>query len=73
MNYARGQRLRMIDFLLGNYGAFRRSALMDYFGLSTPQTSLDIAEYIRLAPSNIAYDASARAYVRGPKFVRIFP
>ena len=34
MRYAIEQRLRLIDFLLHQYGSVNRSALEDYFGVS---------------------------------------
>jgi hypothetical protein len=70
MKYAIEQRLRFIDFLLSEYGTINRSALMDYFGISTPQASLDFAAYQKLATSNMLYDASARTYRRTPDFKR---
>ncbi len=72
MKYAVEQRLRLIDFLIKHYGTLNRDALMDYFGISQPQASRDIADYIALAPGNIEYDRTAKHYVRGPNFVRVF-
>lgn len=72
-NYAVEQRLRLIDFLLFQYGTLNRSALEDYFGISTPQASADIQEYAKLAPANMLYDKSARTYRKCGGFVRLFP
>ena len=72
MRYAIEQRLRMIDFLLNQYGSVNRSALEDYFGISTPQASADIAEYLRLAPSNAAYDKGRKTYTRTSAFKRLW-
>ncbi len=69
-SYAVEQRLRLIDFLLANYGTLNRSALEDYFGVSTPQASADIQEYLRMAPDNLVYDHSAKTYRRTDKFAR---
>jgi hypothetical protein len=66
-------RLRFIDFLLDHYGTFNRSAIVDYFGLSVPQASLDIAAYMEAAPGNMAYDNSAKTYRRAEGFVRVWP
>lgn len=73
MNNARLQRLRLIDLLLAHYGTFNRAAIEDFFGISTPQASLDVAEYLKAAPGNMAYDKSGRVYRREPGFLRAFP
>lgn len=72
MKYAVEQRLRLIDFLLSHYGHINRSALMDYFGISIPQASKDIADYLALAPGNAAYDASAKRYVATAEFKEVY-
>ena len=66
-------RLRFIDFLLDHYGSFNRSAICDYFGLSVPQASLDIAAYIEAAPGNLEYDKSGKAYRATAGFERVWP
>ena len=72
MNYAKMERLRFIEFLLGQYGNFNRSAIMYYFGVGEAQATRDISCYSEIAPSNIDYDASARCYVKGREFERIY-
>ena len=72
MRYAIEQRLRMLDFLLHQYGSVNRSALEDYFGVSTPQASLDIQEYMRLAPGNVTYCKSRKTYTRTDAFKRVW-
>lgn len=72
MKYAIEQRLRFIDFLLHQYGEINRSAIMDYFGVSLPQAACDIAEYKKVAPDNITYDASAKKYLRTKRFERVW-
>jgi hypothetical protein len=72
MQYAIEQRLRLIDFLLANYGTINRSVLMDYYGISTPQASRDIRDYIALAPDNIEYSKVDKHYRRTAKFKRYF-
>lgn len=57
------RRLEFIDSRLFWEGRLNRSALTDFFRISVPQASLDLAEYQRLAPSNVAYDVSQKAYV----------
>lgn len=66
-------RMRFIDFLLEHYGTVRRTQLTDYFGISAPQASLDIAAYIESAPGNMIYDMKAKIYRRTPEFERKFP
>lgn len=72
MNFAVQQRLRFIDFLLYQYGTLNRSALMEYFGISQPQAANDIAAYLTLAPQNAVYDKSAKCYVRGERFEKVW-
>jgi hypothetical protein len=64
------QRLRFIDFLLAEYGTLNRSALMDYYGISQPQASADIAAYLEHAPGNARYDLKAKTYRRTAEFRR---
>jgi hypothetical protein len=71
--FAVAYRMRFIDFLLNEYGTLNRSALVDYFGISTPQASNDIGLYQELAPGNVEYDTSAKTYRRTRSFVRIWP
>jgi hypothetical protein len=58
LKYAQQQRLVFIDSMLEHYGTLNRSALMDY---------------LALAPGNAVYDKSAKAYVRGAEFKRLYP
>lgn len=71
--FAVAYRMRFIDFLLHEYGTLNRSALVDYFGISTPQASNDIGLYQELAPGNVEYDLSAKTYRRTRAFVRVWP
>lgn len=70
--YAIEQRLRLIDFLLAQYGTFNRSALCDYFGISEQQASLDVRSYMAMAPGNMSYDISGKTYRRSENFNRIY-
>jgi len=72
-SYAVEQRLRMIDFLLKHYGCLRRVALMDYFGISMPQASADIKEYMKLVPQNMQYDSCQKMYRKSTTFQPIYP
>lgn len=71
--YAVEQRLRLIDFLLQQYGHFNRAALVDYFGISVPQASADVSAYLQLASGNATYCGRRKAYVRTAGFVRVYP
>jgi hypothetical protein len=73
MKYAIEQRLRFIDFLLDRYGKLNRSELMDYYGISKPQATEDIRQYIALAPDNLKYDIRARHYYAQEGFKRVWP
>ncbi|MDR7193377.1 hypothetical protein [Luteimonas terrae] len=72
-SYAVEQRLRLIDFLLQQYGHFNRAALVDYFGISVPQASADLSAYLELAPGNAEYDVRRKTYVRTDRFARVYP
>lgn len=65
-------RLQFIDFRLRWEGRLNRGDLTGYFGISTPQSSLDIAKYTELAPDNLVYDRSARVYLASASFRPIY-
>lgn len=73
MNAKLLERLRFIDFMLDHFGTIQRGHLCDYFGISQPQASNDFAHYQNIAPANMAYDLSARAYKKTDAFVRQLP
>ena len=62
-----------MDFRLHWDGRLNRSDLTDFFNISTPQASLDIARYLELAPGNAAYDRSSKVYLASEKFIPLFP
>lgn len=68
MRYAIEQRLRFIDALLHLYGHVNREALIFFFCISTPQASNDLAEYMKIAPNNMVYNASNKRYERTDSF-----
>jgi hypothetical protein len=72
LKYALELRLRFIDFLLHEYGSINRSAITDYFAISTPQASHDLQQYAQLAPDNMTYDPVARTYRRALTFKRVW-
>lgn len=61
-------RLQFIDFRLRWERRINRMDLIEHFGISVPQASLDIAKYMELAPSNLTYDRSSRTYTAAPCF-----
>lgn len=72
VKWGQERRLEFIDFRLRWDGHLNRSDLTDFFGVSTPQASLDIARYAELAPDNLLYDRSARVYLVTPGFKPMF-
>jgi hypothetical protein len=71
--YAQTYRLRFIDYLLARFGRVNRADLTDYFGLSIQQVSLDLRAYDELAPGNMIYDKTLKAYRPTDAFKRVFP
>lgn len=73
-NYEKGsgwgqnRRLEFIDFRLLWEGRINRSDLTDFFGISVPQASLDLARYQEIAPENLEYDRKEKVYVAAPRF-----
>jgi hypothetical protein len=70
--WSQERRLEFIDFRLLWDGRLNRSDVVEFFGISVPQASLDIARYIELAPHNLSYDKSARVYVATESFRALF-
>src|SRR5689334_12749768 len=62
------QRLEFIEFRLLWEGRLNRSDLIDFFGISRPQASLDLARYIEIAPQNIHYDRTEKTYLAARAF-----
>ncbi|MBK0415828.1 WYL domain-containing protein [Chromobacterium haemolyticum] len=67
------KRLEFIDFRLRWDGRLNRGDISDFFGVSTPQASLDIARYLEMAPDNAEYDRSERSYIATEAFHPLFP
>jgi len=72
-SWSQERRLEFIDYRLRWDGRLNRSDLIDFFGISVPQASLDIAKYAELAPHNIAYDRRERAYFSATEFQPLYP
>lgn len=62
------RRLEFIEFRLFWEGRVNRSDLVEFFGISVPQASADLAAYQEAAEGNMVYDKTAKAYVAGPRF-----
>ena len=71
-SWGQQQRLEFIEFRLFWEGRLNRSDLIDFFGISRPQASLDVARYIETAPRNIIYDRTQKTYLAGRDFKPAF-
>lgn len=70
--WSQDRRLRLIDFRLQWQGRLNRTDLTNFFGISVPQASADIAVYTERAPENIHYDRSSRTYIAGKSFKALY-
>jgi hypothetical protein len=68
VRWGQKRRLEFIEFRLLWEGRVNRSDLMDFFGISMPQASLDFTKYRELAPANAVYDSTEKTYVAGSPF-----
>jgi hypothetical protein len=66
------RRLEFIDFRLFWDGRFNRSDMAKTFGISTQQASADISQYENIAPRNLRYDRTEKAYKRADTFAPAF-
>jgi hypothetical protein len=62
------RRLEFIDFRLLWEGRLNRADLTNFFKISVPQASLDLARYQEIAPQNMVYDRTQKTYVATEKF-----
>ena len=67
MSWFTDRRMDYIDWCLAYNGGVRRGDLMMVFGISTPQASADLAEFMSLYPSAMRYDGTAKRYVPARK------
>ena len=72
MRWSIETRLEFIEFRLFWEGALNRSDIVDFFGVSVPQASNDLARYQELAPRNIEYDRSGKQYLATKHFRPVF-
>lgn len=68
MNWGAERRNEFIEFRLFWHGRINRSDLMETFGISLQQASLDLSGYAERWKRNLVYDKSQRSYVRGRSF-----
>lgn len=60
--WSQERRLEFIEYRLRWNGRLNRADLIQFFGISRPQASLDIAKYSELAPTNLEYDSTSKGY-----------
>ena len=65
------RRLEFIEFRLQWEGRVNRSDLVEFFGISVPQASIDFARYREMAPDNAVYDILERAYIASKSFAPV--
>jgi len=65
------RRLEFIDFRLLWEGRINRGELVDFFKISIQQASLDLALYSAMAPGNLNYDRSEKAYFASAAFAPV--
>lgn len=68
LNWGAERRCEFIEFRIFWHGRINRADLMDKFGISVQQASLDLNGYDDRCKGNISYDWSIRTYVRGAHF-----
>lgn len=62
------RRLEFIDFRLFWDGRFNRKDMVETFGISLQQASVDIGQYEKIAPDNLTYDRAEKVYSRTEHF-----
>ena len=72
LNWGAERRNAFIEFRVFWHGRINRSDLMETFGISLQQASLDLSGYADKWKRNLVYDKSQRAYVRGKNFTPHF-
>ena len=70
--WSQAKRLEFIDFRLRWDFRINRQDLIDFFGISIAQASLDLSRYIELAPNNVLYDKSQKVYIAQDSFKPLF-
>lgn len=57
------RRQEFIAATLKQFGQIRRADIIRVFGVSVPQASKDIADFLAADPPHVRYDVSAKAYI----------
>ena len=68
VKWSQERRLQFIDFRLRWEGRINRKDVTEFFKISVPQASADLALYQHLMPNNMRYDTSTRMYVANQHF-----
>lgn len=71
-NWGQHRRLEFIDFRLLWEGRLNRADITDFFRISVPQASLDLAKYQEIAPENAYYDRNQKSYIANANFKPVF-
>lgn len=66
------QRLEFIEFRLFWEGGVNRADIVQRFGVSVPQASMDLAAYRASAQQNLVYDSTAKRYVASANFKPLY-
>ncbi|MCW0159649.1 WYL domain-containing protein [Burkholderia pseudomallei] len=72
MTQAQRDRLAFIELRLRFVGEIRRQDLVTRFGIQSAAATRDLAQYKELAPRNMEYDASSKAYACASWFRPVF-
>ncbi|MBX7136258.1 MAG: WYL domain-containing protein [Fimbriimonadaceae bacterium] len=72
LNQAQRERLAFIELKVYFCGEVRRVDIENRFGIAPAAATRDLTTYRTLAPSNLAYDMSAKLYVLGSSFSPLF-
>lgn len=64
MNWFASHRQQWITETVRVFGFINREHIERKFGVSTPQASMDLREYMRMNPGMITYDKTWKRYVR---------
>jgi hypothetical protein len=63
MNWYQNHRMEWISETLRVFGYINREHLMEKFGLSKPQASIDLNTFLRVFPGKMHYDLKQKKYV----------
>lgn len=72
LRFDRILRFEVLEFRIFWEGSVNRKDLTEFFDVSNPLIALDFREYQKVAPDNIEYNSSKRAYEPSEKFSPIF-